>query len=84
MNKPLTMTIKETKTKIANICNESGLPPVILDLIIQGIYSEIHYLVEKQTAEEEAAYVETVKNNVEKENKEAEELKEGFPKSQEA
>lgn len=57
MNKPLTMVVKETKEKIASVCNESGLPPVILDLIIQGIYSEIHMLVEKQTLEEEKSYV---------------------------
>lgn len=57
MNKPITMVIKETKRKLANICNESGLSPVILDLIMQGIYSEIHSLAEKQTLEEEMAYV---------------------------
>lgn len=56
MNKPITMVIKETKNKIANICNESGLPPVILDLIVQGIYSEIHSLAERQSLEEEMAY----------------------------
>lgn len=63
MNKPLTMVIKETKTKIANICNESNLPPVILDLIIQGIYSEIHSLVEKQTLEEIAEYIKSQNND---------------------
>ena len=57
MNKPLTMVIKETKNNLAKICNESGLPPVILDLIIQGVYSEIHSLVERQTLEEETSYV---------------------------
>lgn len=56
MNKPLTMVIKETKKEIANICNQSGLPPVILDLILQGIYSEVHSLSERQTLEEEMAY----------------------------
>ena len=57
MNKPISMVIKETKTKIANICNESGLSPIVLDLIMQGIYSEIHSLAERQTVEEEATYV---------------------------
>lgn len=56
MNKPLTMVIKETKTKIANVCNESGLSPIVLDLIMQGIYSEIHSLAERQSLEEEIAY----------------------------
>lgn len=61
MNKPLTMVIKETKTKIANICNESGLSPIVLDLIVQGIYSEIHSLAERQTVEEEMSYVKMLK-----------------------
>lgn len=63
MNKPLAMIIKETRMKMANICNESGLPPVILDLIMQGIYSEIHTLAEKQTLEEEKVYVKTLEEN---------------------
>ncbi len=57
MNKPLTMVIKETKNKLANICNESGLSPIILDLIIKEFYSQIHSLAERQTVEEEATYV---------------------------
>jgi hypothetical protein len=56
MNKPLTMIIKETKLKLASICNESGLSPVILDLIVQGIYSEVHSLAERQAAEDEIVY----------------------------
>ena len=64
MNKPLTMIIKDTKTKLASVCNESGLSPVILDLIVQGIYSEIHYLAEKQVAEEESAYLQSLKKDV--------------------
>lgn len=62
MNKPLTMIVKETKSKLVNICNESGLPPVILDLIVQNIYSEIHSIVEKQTLDEEKAYIESLRD----------------------
>ena len=64
MNKPLTMIIDETKANIANICNESKLPPVILDLIIHGIYSEIHSIVERQTLEEIAEYKKSQDNVV--------------------
>lgn len=60
MNKPISMVIKEIKTKIANICNESGLSPIVLDLIMQGIYSEIHSLAERQSLEEEMAYAKMV------------------------
>lgn len=60
MNKPLTMIIKETKLKLASVCNESGLSPIILDLIMQGIYSEIHSLAEKQILEDEIVYAKMV------------------------
>lgn len=56
MDKSIAMIIKDTKMKFIKVCNESGLPPVILDLIVQGVYSDIRYLSEKQTSEEEAAY----------------------------
>lgn len=62
MNKPLTMIIKETKTRLANICNESGLSPIILDLILQGIYSEVHLLAERQTLEDESVYAKILKD----------------------
>lgn len=78
MNKPLTMIIKETRTKLINACNESGLSPIILDLIMQGVYAEIHLLAEKQSTEEEMAYVKMLE-----ENKQKEDLKEGLVKSQE-
>lgn len=62
MNKPLTIAIKETKSKIINACNESGVPLAVLDLIVGGIYSEIHTLAEKQTLEDEAYYMNAIAN----------------------
>ena len=62
MNKPLSMIVKETKSHLATICNESGLSPIILDMILQGIYSEVHALAEKQTVSEEKKYIESLKN----------------------
>lgn len=66
MKKPLTMIVKETKAKLATVCNESGLPIIMLDLILQGIYSEIHGLVEKQSLEDEVVYIEALKEESEK------------------
>ena len=65
MNKPITMIINETRTKLANICNESGLSPVILDLIIQPLYSEIHSLAEMQSKEDEINYIKSIKKESE-------------------
>lgn len=66
MNKPLAMIVKETKGKLANVCAESGLSPVVLDMIIQGLYSEIHSFAERQALEEEMAYVKAVEEEAKK------------------
>ena len=67
MNKPISMIIKETKAELANVCNKSGLSPVFLDLILQGIYSEVHTLAEKQESEEEKDYMKKLESeNVKK------------------
>lgn len=31
MNKPITLVIEETKTKLAEIINTSGLPPFVIE-----------------------------------------------------
>ncbi len=62
MNKPISVIINETKVKLANVCNESGLSPTVLDLIVQGLYFEIHNLAEKQVLEEEKAYMIAMNN----------------------
>lgn len=62
-NKPFTMIVKETEKNIIDICNESGLSPAVLDLIMQKIYSKIHSLAERQSIEEEAAYVKMLKES---------------------
>ena len=63
MNKPFTMTVKETEARLAEVCNNSGLPLVVLDLIVRGLSSDIHSLVEKQAVEEEKAYENAIKDN---------------------
>lgn len=75
MNKPITMIIKETKSKLVDVCNESGLSPAILDLIVQGIYSEVHSLAEKQALEEESMYAmmaQNVDRNIQDDNVDSE------------
>ena len=63
MNKPLAITIKEVETELAQVCNKSGLPIPILNLIIKGLYSEIHSLAVNQAMEEEKIYMESIRNN---------------------
>jgi hypothetical protein len=66
MNKPITMIIKELKKKLADACNESGLSPIILDMVVQEIHSEIHSLAERQALEEESAYIKMIDESAKK------------------
>lgn len=53
MEKSFNKTIKEVQRKIVQICNESDLSPIVLELILQNLLSEVHLMVEKQMFEEE-------------------------------
>lgn len=56
MKKPLTIVVREVQEEIANICNNSGLSPIILDLIFQNLTQEVHSLAEQQLAKEKFEY----------------------------
>lgn len=53
MEKSFNKTIKEVQRRIIQICNESDLSPIVLELILQNLLSEVHLMVEKQMFEEE-------------------------------
>ena len=53
MEKSFNKTIKETQRRMVQICNESDLSPIFLELILQNLLSEVHLMVEKQMFEEE-------------------------------
>lgn len=53
MEKSFSKTIKEVQRRIVQICNESDLSPIVLELILQNLLSEVHLMVEKQMFEEE-------------------------------
>lgn len=42
MNKPITLVIEETKTKLAEIINTSGLPPFVIEPILSTFLQEAH------------------------------------------
>ena len=56
MNKPASVAIKEFSEKIETCINESGLPPIVLEMIMRGYYLQIKELADKQTAAEEESY----------------------------
>ena len=52
-NKDMYYTIKEVQKRLVQICNESGLSPIVLELILQNLLSEVRLMIEKQIFEEE-------------------------------
>lgn len=56
MNKPVTIIIKETKTELANICNQSGLPSYMLEPILKELYLEAKELAKQQLKQDEEMY----------------------------
>lgn len=63
MNKPISITIKETRERIISALNDSNLPPCILEGIIAPIAQQI-----TQAARAEAACAEQAMNEEESEN----------------
>ena len=66
--KTIGIKIDETKKGIIGLLNNSELPVSILDMMISGIYNEVHTIAEKQLTDEYSAYnLELIKENADKE-----------------
>lgn len=48
MDKPLSVLIRETRTNISNIVNESNLPPDILVPIVKDLYMRLCDIAEER------------------------------------
>ena len=48
MDKPLSVLIRETRTNISNIVNESNLPPDILIPIVKDLYMRLSDIAEER------------------------------------
>lgn len=48
MKKPVTLVIEETKTKLAEIINTSGLPPFVIEPILSTFLQEAHAASKRQ------------------------------------
>lgn len=56
MNKPISITIKETRERIISALNDSNLPPCILDGIIAPIAQQIAQAAQAEIAQAEQEY----------------------------
>lgn len=52
MDKPASMVMNEFTEKLEDCINKSGLPPVILELILGRYYTQIRSMAERQTLQE--------------------------------
>lgn len=71
MNKPISMVINETRISLTNICNQSGLPACVLELIIRDLYKEVQHVSTVQLKQDEETYAKALKD-AENTNKEQE------------
>ena len=56
MEKKLTVQIEEFKQNLAKDVANSGLPVVVVDLIIKDLYNEIHSLAQETTIKDIQEY----------------------------
>ncbi len=57
------MAIREFEEKLEESINNSGLPPVIVEMVLRGYYIQIKEMAKKQADEEEAAFKSEVRDN---------------------
>lgn len=61
MNKPISMVINETRISLLKICNESGLPACVLELIVKDLYNDVNRVSENQFKKDEESYIQAQK-----------------------
>lgn len=60
MNKPITLVIEETKTKLADIINTSGLPPFVIEPILSTFLQEAHAASKRQYEIDKLQYEQSI------------------------
>ena len=59
--KPTSLTLIETKNSIAQIINNSNLPPFVLEPIMKDLYTEVVGLSQQQYLQEKTEYEKALK-----------------------
>lgn len=62
MNKPASVAIKEFSESLESIVNNSGLPPIVLEMVMRGYYLQIKELADRQIRAEEESYRKDLEN----------------------
>lgn len=56
MNKTASVAIKEFSENLESCVNNSGLPPIVLEMVMRGYYLQLKELADRQTRTEEESY----------------------------
>lgn len=70
MNKPITVILAETKIKLADVINTSGLPPFMIEPILNVFLQETHIAAERQYEAEKLQYEQAIAKEQKEQNKE--------------
>lgn len=68
MNKPISIVINETRISLLKICNESGLPACVLELIVKDLYNDVNRVSENHFKKDEESYIRVRKEAQKNEN----------------
>lgn len=68
MNKPITLVIEETKTKLAEIINTSGLPPFVIEPMLNTFLQEVHVASKRQYEIDKLQYEQAIAKEQEEQN----------------
>ena len=72
MKKPVTLVIEETKTKLAEIINTSGLPPFVIEPMLNTFLQEAHVAAKIQYEIEKLQYEQAIAKEQEEQSEDVE------------
>lgn len=68
MKKPVTLVIEETKIKLAEIINTSGLPPFVIEPMLNTFLQEAHVAAKRQYEIDKLQYKQSIAKEQEEQN----------------
>lgn len=75
INKPISMVIEDFKEKMAETINTSGLPIVIVDLVMEKFYNEVHNTAIQISNNEKTEYFKLLSKRTKQDENKMNELK---------
>lgn len=64
MNKTGAIIFEEFKQNMANLINDSSLPPFVIELVLKDFYQEIHNIAKQVYEQDKAQYANSLLQNI--------------------